>query len=171
MKLSKTTWWMIGGAGTAFLSIGTFLYFNKKVTQTQKSSAGFSSKPIVLGTTQGANTLQVPNWSACFDMNYTKEVQQWLSPKSILILDIQTAKEYAKIIKNAKGTFNDNEGAVRVIFSKRIRDKTQVSEMSKAFWRLYKIDMWQYLKSFLSQRELAENVTQFIRQIPNYTLA
>jgi len=104
-------------------------------------------------------------------MNYTKEVQQWLSPKSILILDIQTAKEYAKIIKNAKGTFNDNEGAVRVIFSKRIRDKTQVSEISKAFWRLYKIDMWQYLKSFLSQRELAENVTQFIRQIPNYTLA
>ena len=173
MEISKTTWWMIGGATVAGLSIGAFWFFNNRLTQKKKPKASNASlgegKTINLSATAG--TRQVPNWNNPFDMNYINEVAQWLQPKSIVKMDKTTALNFAKTIKNAKGTFNDDEEAVRLIFSKRLRDKTNVSSISKAFWNNYKKDMWQYLSSFLSQSEMQKYVAQPVKQLQNYTIA
>ena len=173
MKLSKTTWWMVGGLGVSVISIGGFMLFNKRLKQKKGSTtingASSQGKGISIGT-RGA-TKQVPNWDNAFDMNYTNDVKQWLSPKTILVLDQQSAKQFAKKIKEAKGFFDDDEAAIRDIFSKRLKDKTNVSSISRAFWELYKKDMWQHLASFLSPSEMKKYVNQYVKSLPNYTSA
>ncbi|WP_010520475.1 hypothetical protein [Aquimarina agarivorans] len=174
MDISKTTWWMIGGAGVAALGIGAFWIISIRLKKQKKAS---NDPTLILGKgkqidlSARAGTRKVPNWNNAFDMNYTAQVKQWLQPKSILELDEATAKKYAKQIKNAKGTFNDDEEIIALIFYKRLRDKTNVSSISKAFWSLYKMDMWQYLNSFLSKSEVHRYLTQPIKQLPNYTIA
>ena len=59
------------------------------------------------------------NWNSPFDMNYLTDVQKWVAPKSIRVLDDASAKQLAKIIKEAKGTFNDDEDAVKNVFGKK----------------------------------------------------
>ena len=164
---------MIGGAGVAAVSICAYWFFNKRLMQkknpkTSNVSLG-AGKAINLATTAG--TRQVPNWNNPFDMNYIEEVNQWLHPKPIAQLGNATAISYAKSIKNAKGTFSDDEKVIHLIFSKRLKDKTNVASISKTFWNLYKKDMWQYLASFLSQSEMQKYVAQPVKQLPNYTIA
>ena len=164
---------MIGGATLAGLSIGTFWFFNNRSIPKEKSKTSKVSfrKGKTINLSTAAGTRQVPNWNNSFHTNYTKDVTQWLQPKSIIEMDKNTALKYAKIIKNSKGTFNDDEEAIRLIFSKRLRDKTNVSSISKAFWNQYNKDMWQYLNSFLSKSELHQYVTKPVKQLPNYTIA
>ncbi len=171
MEISKTTWWMIGGASVAVIGVGVFWFFNNRLKNQNTSNLANSKlglgTPINLKTTAGVR--QVPNWNNAFDMNYTDEVKRWLQPKSIVEISSTTAKKYAEQLKNAKGTFNDNEEIVKIIFSKHLKDKTNVSSISKAFLLRYKIDMWQHLSSFLSATELNQYVTQAVKQLPNYT--
>lgn len=171
MKLSKTTWWLIGGAGVSVFAIAGYFLMTKKLNamnQTQTNGALVSGKQINLSG--AANTREVPNWNSTFDMGYTKQVKEWLAPKAIEELDTTSAMKYAKKIKSAKGTFNDDEKMVIQIFSKHLKDKTQVSNVSKAFWSVYKQDMWQYLSSFLTPEEISQYVNRYVLQLPNYTL-
>ena len=39
MVISKTTWWMIGGAGVAVLGISAFWFSNKRLEQKKTSTA------------------------------------------------------------------------------------------------------------------------------------
>lgn len=162
---------MIGGAGIGVLGIGTFIVLSKKhkkktVSNVTKSTSVGSGVQVTTGNV--GTTKQEPNWNSPFDMNYLTDVQKWLAPKSIQVLDDITAKKYAKIIKEAKGTFNDDEDAVKEVFGKKLRDKTQVASLSKAFYQTYKKDMWQFLNSFLSQSEMKEYVSKHIKRLPNY---
>ncbi|MEQ3656525.1 MAG: hypothetical protein ABNH00_11730 [Dokdonia sp.] len=171
MEISKTGWWMIGGAGLGVIGIGVFVTLSRKRTQ-QQSTAVTSSTAVGNGvqvtTGNVGTTKQEPNWNSPFDMNYLTDVQRWVAPKGIQVLDDASAKKLATIIKNAKGTFNDDEDAVKGVFGKKLRDKTQVASLSKAFYQLYKKDMWQYLNSFLSQSEMKEYVSKYVSQLPNY---
>lgn len=170
MEITKTGWWMIGGTGVAVLSIGTFVLLSRKRKKSMSNKGTVTSVGSGIQVTTGnvGTTKQEPNWNSPFDMNYLKDVQRWVSPKSIVVLDAITAKKYAKIVKSAKGTFNDDEDAVKAVFGKKLRDKTQVASLSKAFYQLYKKDMWQYLNSFLSQSEMKEYVTKYVSRLPNY---
>lgn len=174
MKLSKKTWWMIGGVGVSAMSIGAFVFFNRRLKQQKNRQTNISmpsnnSQPVSIART--AATRQVPNWDNAFDMNYTREVQHWLKPKSIVLLNAQSAQKYAKQLKEANGRFNDDEAAIEAIFSKQLKDKTNVSSISKAFWELYKKDMWQFLASFLSPTEMNRYVSKHVKALPNYTIA
>ena len=162
---------MIGGAGLGVTSIAVFSTLSRKRKQKQSNTLSTSSgigTGIQVNTGNQGTTKQEPNWNSPFDMNYLKDVQQWVAPKRIQVLNENVARQYAKIIKNAKGTFNDDEDAVKDVFGKKLRDKTQVASLSKAFYALYKKDMWQYLNSFLSQSEMKTYVTQYVRRLPNY---
>lgn len=172
MKLSKTTWWMLGGLGVSVISIGGFMLLNRRLKRQkigQDTTDSLKENSVAIVTS--VSTRQIPNWNNPFDMNYTKEVQQWLGAKPIVVLDTTTAKKYAQKIKKAKGLFNDDEATIKTIFSKNLKDKTNVSNISRAFWELYKKDMWQYLASFLSASELQTYVNKYVRSLPNYTLA
>ncbi len=163
---------MIGGATIGVISIGAFVALSQKRNKPNARSQ-ITTKPIGKGvqiTTGNVGVIkQEPNWKNPFDMNYLTDVQKWVAPKPIQVLDDGSAKRYAKIIKNAKGTFGDDEDAVKAIF-KRLRNKTQVASLSKAFYTLYKKDMWHYLNSFLSKNEMKVYVLKYINRLPNYQL-
>lgn len=170
MEITKTGWWMIGGTGVAVLSIGTFALLSRKRKKgvSNKSITTSIGNGVQVTTGNVGTTKQEPNWNSPFDMNYLIDVQKWVAPKGIQVLDEASAKKLAKTIKKAKGTFNDDEDAVKGVFGKKLRDKTQVASLSKAFYQLYKKDMWQYLNSFLSQSEMKEYVTKYVNRLPNY---
>ncbi|GAL74605.1 hypothetical protein JCM19275_3460 [Nonlabens ulvanivorans] len=171
MEISKTGWWMIGGAGLGVIGIGVFVTLSRKRTKQQSlqsTTTAYIGTGVQVITGNVGSTKQEPNWNSPFDMNYLTDVQKWVAPKSIQVLDEASAKKLAKIIKDAKGTFNDNEEAIKDVFGKKLRDKTQIASLSKAYYQLYKKDMWQHLNSFLSQSEMKEYVSKYVQRLPNY---
>jgi len=162
---------MIGGAGAGVIGIGVFVALSRKRKQhkaIQTTTTTSIGNGVQVTTGNVGTTKQEPNWNSPFDMNYLTDVQKWVAPKGIQILDDTSAKKFAKVVKEAKGTFNDDEEAVKNVFGKKLRDKSQVASLSKAFYGLYKKDMWQYLNSFLSQSEMKEYVTKYVNRLPNY---
>jgi hypothetical protein len=171
MEISKTGWWMMGGAGAAAVGIGVFVTLSRKRTQNNSNQSSTSTSignGVQVTTGNLGTTKQEPNWNSPFDMNYLTDVQKWVAPKGIQILDEASTKKLAKIIKEANGTFNDDEDAVKDVFGKKLRDKTQIASLSKTFYQLYKKDMWQHLNSFLSQSEMKEYVSKYVNRLPNY---
>lgn len=171
MEISKTGWWMIGGAGFGVIGIGAFVMLSRKSNTTNSTNQTVTTSignGVQVTTGNLGTTKQEPNWNSPFDMNYLTDVQKWVAPKSIQLLNDASAKKLAKIIKEAKGSFNDDEDAVKAVFGKKLRDKTQVASLSKAFYQLYKKDMWQHLNSFLSQSEMKEYVSKYVNRLPNY---
>lgn len=172
LVFTQTTWWIIGGASIAFASIGGYLWYEKRKKQKSKGKKEFLSsssykKPAI---SVHPSIRQVPNWDNAFDMNYLSDVQKWIAPKSIKVLEASKANQFAKQLKKAKGIINDDEKLIAAFFGKQLQDKTQVSSISMAFWNLYKIDLWLFLKSFLSEKELHRYVTRSVAKLPNYTL-
>ena len=173
MKLSKTTWWMIGGSVLAVSGIGLYLILSKKkkaIPQGSTATANgiFPKENTVQSVTQKATVKQEPNWNKPFNYGYIDDVKAWVAPRTIKEIPRVKAIALAKRLKQAKGTFNDDEKAVENVFSKQLRDKTQVSSVSRAFYDVYKTDLWQYLHSFLSTKEMQTLVTNPVRKLPNY---
>jgi len=180
MKLSKTTWWMIGGSVLAVSGIGLYLLLSKKKkkkkekkTNSQNETAVmsdgiFPKQNTVQSVTQKATVKEEPNWNSPFNYGYIDDVKAWVAPRTIKVLPRVKAIELAKILKEAKGVFNDDEKAVENIFSKQLQDKTQVCSVSRAFYDSYKKDLWQHLDSFLNVKEMQSFVTIPTRKLPNY---
>jgi len=164
MKMPKT--YLIIGGSIVIVSLGVFIYYKKKKTKITSSfdlennSKGIHIKPISGIATE-------PDWNQPFDQNYKQEVETYLK-KQVKVLDEMTALRYAKKIKEAKGRFNDDEKVIEEIFGKLLLDKIQISQLSKAFWKRYKKDLWKYLTSFLSHSELTQYIRKPIRNLPNY---
>ncbi len=171
MKMTKTMWWTIGGAGIAGLGVGAYFFMKhrKKVKGTSFATISNPGKPVQVIRGGSATPVVEPNWKNPFDMNYIKDVKKWLGSKRIKELSPGAASTYALQLKKAKGRFNDDEQAVEHVF-KRLRDKTQVASLSKAFYFNHKKDMWQYLRGFLSDSEMKKLVHDPVRQLPNYRL-
>jgi len=170
MKLSKTTWWLIGGSLVTVTGIGVYLLIaNKKKKAVIASAASLSTSGV--STRAKAQVKEEPNWNKPFNYNYLDEVKQWLAPKTIQQLAPSKALEYARGLKQAKGFFNDDEAIVKSIFTKKLQDKTQVSSVARAFYATYTKDLWQHLRSFLSDTELKNLVTDPVKRLPNYQLA
>lgn len=167
--MTKTVRWSIAGVGVASIGLGVyFLFFSSK----RKSEHDFTPKdrttPITIYPQGKATPVVEPNWEKPFDSKYSIEVKQWLSGIPIKELPVSVANVLAKEVKNAKGRFNDKEEVIAAIFGKKLLDKTQVSTLSRVFWDRYKMDMWQYLKGFLSTQELYNLVTLAVKRLPNY---
>ncbi|MFC4633501.1 hypothetical protein ACFO3O_06260 [Dokdonia ponticola] len=173
MKLSKTTWWMIGGSVLAVSGIGLYLLLSKKKKIAQKGSISmgnsvFPKQDTPASVTQTATVKEEPNWGKPFNYGYIDDVKAWVAPKTLKELPRVKAIALAKKLKEAKGTFNDDEKAVGNVFGKLLRDKTQVCSVSRAFYDVYKKDLWQHLDSFLSVKEMQTLVTNPVRKLPNY---
>lgn len=172
MERTKIMWWAIGGAGVAGLGVGVYFFVKKHKEKKEISLTGMQNKakPVKIIKGGSATAVVEPNWNASFNMNYTKDVKKWLGGKRIKELSPEVASKYALQLKKAKGTFNDDEKAVEMVF-KRLQDKTQVANLSRAFYFDHgKKDMWQYLRSFLSNSEMKKLVKDPVRRLPNYRL-
>ncbi len=173
MEMTKTMWWVIGGAGVAGLGVGIYFFVKKRKTNKETSYTGMGNKGKPIKVTSGGKATPVtePNWNAAFNMNYIKDVKKWLGRKRIKELPESAAKKYARELNNAKGVFNDDEKAVERVF-RSLQDKTQVASLSRAFYFNHgKKDMWQHLRSFLSDSEMKKLVKDPVRRLPNYRLA
>ncbi|WP_162144512.1 hypothetical protein [Aquimarina latercula] len=172
--MTKTMWWVIGGAGVAGLGVGIYFFVKKHKTNKETTSftgMGSKGKPVKVIKGGSATPVTEPNWNAPFNMNYTGDVKKWLGGKRIKELSESAAKKYALELKNAKGLFDDDEKAVERVF-RSLQDKTQVASLSRAFYFSQgKKDMWQHLRSFLSDSEMKKLVKDPVRRLPNYRLA
>ncbi|QKX07590.1 hypothetical protein HN014_10745 [Aquimarina sp. TRL1] len=145
---------------------GYLVYINNKKNHTK----GMLSPTIPEDKEQSSQrVIEEPNWKNPYDMNYLKDVKKWLGKRKIRKLPHNKAREYARILKRAKGRWRDDTQAVTSVFT-QIKDKTQVASISKAFWVDYKKDMWQYLRSFLSAKEMEKYVHRPVRKLDNYSL-
>ncbi|WP_245591205.1 hypothetical protein [Aquimarina latercula] len=170
--MTKTMWWVIGGAGVAGLGVGIYFFVKKGKSNTKISfsSIGNKGKPVKVIQGGSATAVAEPNWNAPFNMNYIEDVKKWLGTKRIKELSASTAQKYALELKNAKGVFDDDEKAVERVF-RSLQDKTQVASLSKAFYFNHgKKDMWQHLRSFLSDSEMKKLVKDPVQRLPNYRL-
>ncbi|MGB3467074.1 MAG: hypothetical protein WBA74_17465 [Cyclobacteriaceae bacterium] len=146
--------------------------FKKTGPQVVKRTNGQQDNVIVAHSADGlATEVNEPNWQDPFDMNYSRHVNEWVNPKAIE-LNTYTADAYAKRIFKAKGKYwyhDDNEKVIEVIFGKELKDKVQVSNVSRAFYARYRTDLFNYLKGFLSSSELKKLVTAPVARLKNYT--
>ena len=165
---------MIGGSVLAVSGIGLYLLLSKKKKKNSQSEIAttadgmFPKQNTPQSVTQKATVKEEPNWNKPFNYGYIDVVKAWVAPRTIKELPRAKAVELAKVLKDAKGTFNDDEKAVGNVFSKQLSDKTQVCSVSRAFYDTYKKDLWQHLDSFLSVKEMQTLVTSPIRKLPNY---
>jgi hypothetical protein len=183
MKIKKTTWVIIGGLGLIAIGAGIYFFIIKPKSRSDKygnlklKGTG-KDKDITGGMTGGVQTQKAgqstsiiePNWENPFDSSYGDDVKKWVAPKNLIILKEQFAKQYATELYNAKGILDDNEQAVKGVFTKKVKDKVHVSNVSSAFWKLYKKDLYDYLSSFLNESEMEEFVHGPVRNLPNYRL-
>ncbi len=176
MEMTNKTWWMIGSGTLLLGGVVAFFYFKKKEknnalgysTQSAQSNIG---NGIKVNTSNTALVKHEPNWNKPFNMNYLSDVKKWIAPKKINVLSNSTASSLVKTLRNAKGTFNDDEYAVRDVF-KKLQSKTDVASLSKAYYENYNNkDLWQHLNSFLSHSEMKEYVWKYINRLPNYKLS
>lgn len=65
---------------------------------------------------------------------------------------------------NAKRIFNDDELSVYSVF-KRMRYKTQITQVANLFYLEHKKDLLEYLKSFMSDAELSKIYT-IVKDLP-----
>ncbi|WP_010182436.1 hypothetical protein [Aquimarina agarilytica] len=165
---SSITWWIVGGIMIPLLGIGGYAFY-ERFRKNRRTSKPVTKKASLIPM-ETARTREVPNWLNAFDMKYLNDVQKWVAPKQIQVLAPDKARRLAKKIKNSKGVFNDDEKTIAQIFGKQLSDKTQVASLSKAFWDLYKKDLWEHLNSFLSQKELHQYVTRPVNKLSNYTI-
>lgn len=172
MQITKTMGWTIAGIGIMGIGAGVYFFWLRPKKKAAALPLDLSVDPLdskeIVKNTLGI-PVAVPNWKNPYDMNYIKEVKNWLGGKRIRELSPKAAASYAKTLKNAKSRWDDDEIAVQQVFQ-RIQDKTQVASISKAFFAAYKTDMWQYLKSFLSAEELEDYVHIPVRKLPKYRL-
>lgn len=80
------------------------------------------------------------------------------------LLTTSGAHALAARIKKAKGIFNDNELAVYSAF-KTVRNKAQVSQLAETFQREYGMDLVEYLREFMNEKELAR-VFELVEILP-----
>ena len=181
MKLDKKTWIIIGvSAVVVGGSIAIYFYATQKKNKSDKYGNPFLKDKDSGGITGGirsktggvGQTITEPDWNRPFDMTYEDDVREWVYPRTVKTLDTKDAKDFARKLSEAKGGWfrDDDEDAVKGVF-KQLEDKVQVARLSRVFWDDHKKDMWEHLRSFLSNSEMETYVHKPVRLLPNYHLA
>lgn len=176
--MKKTTTYIIIGTGVAAL-LGTGIYLLTKSKGKAKegdygNTSSSSTTPTVgkglpTSTTPKGKAVREPNWKNPYDMNYQGHVESWITPKKVVTLSEEQLKPLAQKLHDAKGYFTNDFNAVKQVFT-QLKDKVQVSRLSGVFYIHHgKKDMWQYLKSFMSDK-METHVHVPVRQLPNYRL-
>ncbi|MEL7147165.1 MAG: hypothetical protein AAFO69_12400 [Bacteroidota bacterium] len=157
----KTNYLIIGGVA---ISASVIIYLISQADKSKKVTA-LDHQPS--GDGQKATTLFLPNWNQPFNQEFADEVKKYLAPKKVVELDPVLGKKLSKTLLNAKGFFLDDEDDVEEIFTKRLKTKVHLSNLSKAFYQeTGGKDLWQYLDSFISRTK----INRWVSQLSNYQI-
>ncbi len=128
---------------------------------------------------ESATTVNAANPLLAFNPNYLGVlVQAYNKQKKPKIFNATynlyglTEADYKTIVGDLKASanlFDDDEDAVYGIFRK-IQTQWQLSLLSSMFSHVYKKDLLQYLKSFMSAKEL-DPIIQIVKKYPQYRKA
>ena len=87
-------------------------------------------------------------------------------PKGAWLLSVSVATKLAKQIKDANHWYNDNEEQIYSVF-RSLKTQSQVISLSYIFNKIYKEDLYFFLKNILSKEELA-TVIKLILSKPKF---
>ncbi len=92
--------------------------------------------------------------------------KKWDAKKQLGFLTAKKTDEFVKRMYNSKGLFKDNPNAVYSVF-REIQTQYQLSVISYFFTSVYKIDLFEYLKSFLDENEM-DKIINIVKNYPQY---
>ena len=161
MKIGTTH--KIMGLGLAVLFTGATAMSVRKRIRDKRTEIllGVITSKIGVGTT----LLGAEN---AFDINYLNKLLQQVS-FTVLVIKKEVATHYAKQIHSAWASWyqgGDNEAKVYAVFRK-LQDKVQVAQVTKAYQNLYSENLIDVLKDRFSNSEIKE-VLSIVAQLPNY---
>jgi hypothetical protein len=154
-----------GVIGIAGIWIGVAIFHKRRKARDQKAIAFFSElqrdiAPDSVGLVE----------SNAFDIRYFETVGKKIN-KPLYMLTIASAKGFAKDIKDAWGTFDDDENKIYSVF-RALKDHVQVSQVAFQYYATStdKINLIDDLKSRLSKEEVGQ-VLEIVKKLPAYRLA
>jgi hypothetical protein len=102
-----------------------------------------------------------------FDVNYAEEISKKI--KGVVLIKSDAASRYAKDIHDAWGLLNDDEDRIYSVL-RSLKDKVQVSQLSKAYLADHKMNLIEKMKSKLSDPEIGQ-VLKIVGGLPAYRVA
>ena len=106
--------------------------------------------------------------SDAFDIDYKEDVVKKVKASS-RVLTLSAANSYAKQIHDAWGFWDDDEDAIKSVF-RSLKDQVQVSQVAKAYYDKYKINLIDEFNSRLSESEVKE-IIEIVKELPGYRKA
>ena len=111
-------------------------------------------------------TLEQADWDFPFEQRLIADAKKEFYPIRFRQLDKTYGKKLAKIIYDAKGVFYNNSSDVKNVFEKKIKDKVQVSNLSKIFFDEYNgKDLWEYAADIIG----GETLNNLVKYKPKIT--
>ena len=158
MSVNKTTLHVMGIMATAGLCGTIYIVVKHKRRDQFAVKILEELNKILSPTSKGLSGEEA------FDIQYADEITKKV--KGVLWLKSEQANKYAKQIYGAWGVMDDDEDAVYNVF-RSMKDKVQVSQVSKAYATAYKTNLIDTLRNNLSETEISQ-VLQIIRPLPRY---
>jgi len=128
-------------------------------------------KPILdkIGITKTDEELEIERESTKIDSPWNPNYYRQFGSKPVLLSKDEFIEQYLQTIWNSVGYFYDDFDAVLGVF-KRLKAKTQVSQLVDKFNQKYKKDLLLWLKGDMwpSDRYSDEQVNQLIQLVKNY---
>ncbi len=152
----------LGGVIVLGLFAGSiYLHFRNKLRDDLTSDFITELRKELNPTTQG-----LPGLDA-LDESYLPKIRKSLgSGISLIVMREADAVKYAERIKNAWGTFNDDEEAIYQTL-RELKDKVQVSQVAIAYHQAYDITLIEDFQGRLDESEI-KTVVDIIKTKPAY---
>lgn len=172
MEVEKKDWLWFAAGFTMIMAIGgaLFLVFGKKKDDpNDKSSSSANPGKNNKGKAgSGEAGLKVEGTTDPWDINYWQDMSRQIGGK-VKILTADSSRKLAQQIYSAEGALNDDEDSVyRAIGA--LKSKVQLSYLADVFKKIYKMDMLDYLKGFLSEDDELPKVNSIVSALPAYTV-
>lgn len=158
MKLKRTTLQIMATAAGAGLCATIYIIIQHKRKDQLAVKLLEELNKIISPTSKGLSGEEA------FDIQYADEMTKKV--KGVLWLKPEQASKYAKQIYGAWGVMDDDEDAVYNVF-RSMKDKVQVSQVSKAYATAYKTNLIDTLRNKLSESEISQ-VLDIVRVLPRY---
>jgi hypothetical protein len=97
--------------------------------------------------------------------SYYREMLAEHGRAKIALSKPETVEKVAKQFYDAKGIFNDDETKVYGML-RALRYDTQLSQISERFFQMYKKDLYNYIASFMNEKEMLE-VNKLVSNLKN----
>lgn len=163
----KTIGVIAGGTAAAIIlyKLASFLGLIK--SKAEKEAEANEGK-LTAGANADVTKIDLNNGSLSLSPNYFYTIYRQIgkdfskkgkqAPPASAYLGAHKYSELCTAIKNAKGTFNDDEAALFGVFT-QLQTQIQISFLSNLFYKIYKVDLLNFILGFTNTEERAQLYT------------